>query len=257
VAGSALVTTVLIGGSGGDGIELTSSATLVLRHSTLAGGLGAGVDNSAGGTVAIAHSIVDGNAGGDLVGVPCASVSWSVIGTPDCSSVNDNLALDCLLDLDYRLGDGSPCLDAGPHPSMFTGDPCLDLDGGPRLEDFDGDGLARMDPGAYERADPLPAPPETADLRWVSGLALEWDEEPSAVIYHVYRGALGALSYADFGTCRDDLDPQPSDETLTDTELPAPGSGFFYLVTAEDASGAEGGLGAGTCAAASNFTPCP
>ena len=92
LAGDAVVENVLIGGPA-TAMELTSSmATLTASHVTLAGATsGAGVDNTAGGTVGLTHAIVYGNTGGDLVNVACSSVSWSVVASPDCSSVNDNL----------------------------------------------------------------------------------------------------------------------------------------------------------------------
>lgn len=50
----------------------------------------------------------------------------------------------------YRLAEGSPCVDAGDP--AFAGAPGeLDLDGRTRVADGDGDSLARVDMGAYER----------------------------------------------------------------------------------------------------------
>jgi hypothetical protein len=164
----------------------------------------------------------------------------------------------------------SPCLDRGPDPATFTGAPCFDLDGGPRLKDHDGDGLARLDMGAYERSNAALHPSEASNLRWMQGSAtvLTWDGAPGAIEYHIYRGAPSGLRtapYAYFGTCRDDLDTVRTDLVLTDTQLPAISTGFFYLVTAEDA-GTGGGtprarhessLGYATCVERSNFAPCP
>ena len=52
---------------------------------------------------------------------------------------------------------------------------------------------------------------------------------------------------------------------LTDTQIPAFGTGYFYLVTSEDAGTGggtpralhEGTLGYATCVERSNFAPCP
>jgi parallel beta-helix repeat protein/predicted outer membrane repeat protein len=52
-------------------------------------------------------------------------------------------------DNDYRLTAGSPCIDAG-DPEFVPADGELDLDGHVRLWDGDGDGVARVDMGAYE-----------------------------------------------------------------------------------------------------------
>jgi hypothetical protein len=160
----------------------------------------------------------------------------------------------------YRLSAGSPLLDHGPHPTSYTGLPCRDLDGDLRLRDHDGDGLARMDPGAYERANPALAPPAVGTLSWTGKATLGWPPAAGAVEYHVYRGLLSSLSYASFGACRDDLDGNLGDQTLADTEDPPPGAGFFYNLSADDTpgpGGAEGSLGAGACAERSNLAPCP
>jgi len=85
-----------------------------------------------------------------------------------------------------------------------------------------------------------------------------WDVEPSAVEYHVYRGLLADLTYSNYGACRNDLDTGGrSDTMLDDAEEPAPGAAFFYLITAEDALGEEGGLGLGTRAERSLLAACP
>ncbi|MFH1724502.1 MAG: right-handed parallel beta-helix repeat-containing protein [Elusimicrobiota bacterium] len=60
---------------------------------------------------------------------------------------------------DYRLGMGSPCIDAGTNDA--PGLPELDADGNPRIFDGDGDDLAVVDMGAYEYmggGSPPPAP---------------------------------------------------------------------------------------------------
>jgi len=249
---------VLIGGAGSGLVLDSSGAGLTLNHSKVAGSVtGAGVDNTAGGSVSIAHAIVHGNAGDDLVNVPCSTVVWSDVGTPDCSSMNDNLSADPLLDGAFVPQAGSPVLDHGPDPALFTGEPCHDLSGGPRLRDYDGDGLAPMDPGAFEPADESLLPGEVQNLRWTSDSVLEWDVEPDAAEYHVYRIALSALGYGSFAVCRDDLDAIRTDTQLVDVELPVSGTANAYQITAEGAGGAEGTLGNGACAERSNYTPCP
>jgi hypothetical protein len=44
---------------------------------------------------------------------------------------------------------------------------------------------------------------------------------------------------------RSSIPPASTDQTASDLETPASGTGYFYLVTAENAGGAEGGLGRG------------
>ena len=136
--------------------------------------------------------------------------------------------------------------------ASFTGDPCSDLDGGLRLRDYDGDGVAKVDIGAYEHENTTLMPGLVTGLAWTNKTTLRWDgAAPPAVEYHAYRGALADLGYANFGTCNDGL-LNPSDTELTDTELPASGAGFFYLITIRE----EGTLGFAACAERSNFTPC-
>lgn len=48
---------------------------------------------------------------------------------------------------DYRLAEGSPCIDAGDNAYVVND---YDLDGNPRIADGNGDGVAVVDMGAYE-----------------------------------------------------------------------------------------------------------
>jgi len=64
--------------------------------------------------------------------------------------------------------------------------------------------------------------------------------------YHVYRDALSSPGYAHFATCRDDLDGDRTDTQLFDNESPAVGTGYSYLITADDGMG-EGTLGLARC----------
>jgi len=256
-AGALTLENVLVGG-GVDGVRLSAGGTLDARYVTLANNTGVGVDASAGGTVgSIDRSIVHGNAIDDLVAVACGVVTWSDVGSPDCSVGGDNLSADPLLGLDYRPGAGSPCLDHGPDPSTYAGDPPTDLAGGPRIADHDGDGFAVNDCGAFEIVNAELVPGEVANLRWDFDFRLLWDAEPDAVEYHVYRDLLANLAYTSFGTCRDDLDGDRTDLQLDDLDEPAPGAGFFYLITAQAIGGEEGTLGFATTAERSNFNACP
>jgi len=144
----------------------------------------------------------------------------------------------------------------GPDPTTSPESPCVDLDGHARHQDYDGDGIPRVDLGAYEHGDPNPASGEVTGLQWIDGQTLVWNITPGADEYHVYRDLLSNLSGSGTNECRDDLDPFRSDTNLFDPELPAPGTGFFYVVTAESATGEEGTLGLGTCAERSNLDPC-
>jgi hypothetical protein len=261
LAGDAEIENVLIGGTG-QGIVMAGTGSLDLRYSTVAEGQAAGIDNTAGGLATITSSILWGNAGGDLVNVACGDVSWSDVGSVDCTGTGNNISADPLFvdpaGGDFHVQAGSPVLDHGPDPSLYTGDPVSDLDGGPRLRDHDGvDGLARSDCGAYERENNSLLVGGVQNLVWTDGATLTWDPEPSAVEYHVYRDSLENLSYGRFGQCADSIDPTRTDTTLLDAEAPLPGQCFTYLVTAQEAGGDEGTLGLATGTERSNFCPCP
>jgi len=136
---------------------------------------------------------------------------------------------------------------------QFGGDPCSDLDGYPRLLDFDGDGLAPEDIGAYEMPAPNPTPGEVLDLRWSPTVenTIEWSPQPASDSYNLYRGDLELLGFADWGSCLD----QTAETSLSEATVPAPGQGYFYLVSGvQDVN--EGTLGVGNCAERSNFSPC-
>jgi hypothetical protein len=73
-----------------------------------------------------------------------------------------NLDSDPLfLDADLRLAEGSPCIDAGYNSYVQTP---TDLDGNPRTVDGDGDELAVVDMGAYERSGASTAVPTAVVL---------------------------------------------------------------------------------------------
>jgi hypothetical protein len=75
-------------------------------------------------------------------------------GSAPVHDANGNIALDPkFVDAehgDYRLADGSPCVDAGDSSVVLPGDE--DLDAGPRLQG------RRVDMGAYESVITAPAP---------------------------------------------------------------------------------------------------
>ncbi len=256
--GAVTLENVLVAGGSGiaDGVRVSSGGSLTMRFSTIAGNGGAGVDDAAAGAATITTSILWGNPGGDLVGISCPSVSWSDVGSADCSAMNANLSIDPQFASGHALAATSACLDHGPDPTTADGTPATDLPGAVRRIDWDGDGLAQTDCGAFEMTNPA-RPAEVAGLVWASDSRLEWSAVAEAVEYHVYRDALAALSYASFGVCRDDLDDVRSDTRLDDVSIPDPGEGSFYLVTAETAGGAEGTLGYATGAERSNVNRCP
>jgi hypothetical protein len=256
--GTATLENVLIGdGGGADGVRMGPAGNLEASYCTIAGNTGVGIDASQGGSVELSYSIVYDNDADDLVAMACSAVSWSDVGVPDCSAVNDNVAGDPQLDADYRLGAGSVCLDHGPDPALYTGTPPTDADGGPRLRDHDGDGEARNDCGAYEEENTSPDVGEVLNLRWDLSFRLVWDPVAGAALYHTYRGDVASLGFAYYGSCSDGLDGDLTDTQLDDFDEPQEGEAFFYLATAESGTGEEGTLGLGTSAERSNYSSCP
>ena len=244
------------------GVLVTVDGQLVLRHSTVANNGQEGLALVSVTTpLTVSSTIFSGNLF-DLSKVDCSNLTWSVYGShtggQSCSPVaNDNILGDPLFTADYHLQELSPAIDHGPDPSGYTGVPCVDLDGEPRLRDHDGDGLAVVDAGVFERENPALVPAEATGLLWSGKDAMIWDADPGARDFHLYRGALADLFYDDFGTCRDDLLIGSSSAEMNDPELPLPGAGFYYAVTVEGQRREESSLGVGACAERSNFNPCP
>jgi hypothetical protein len=257
VEGTAHVDSTLIAEGADDGIRVAASGSLRLTHATLAEMSGAGVDSLAGGPAEIAYSILWNNAAGDLLGVDCADVRWSDVGSVDCTAVNDNRQTDPIFAADYRLDQLSPLLDDGPAPGTIDGAPCDDGAGDLRWRDADQDGIAQLDLGAFERRGELAGPPAVEDLRWSDDETLTWSAVAAAAIYHPYRDDASDLSFGFASTCRDDLDTDLSDTSLDDGESPGPGAAFRYLVTAEDDQGVEGPFEGGACVERGNPAPCP
>ena len=86
-----------------------------------------------------------------------------------------------------------------------------------------------------------PPPGEVLALRFSDATSLEWNPEGSIGSYSLYRDLLSSLSGLGYGMC---LEPFLLVETTTDTDVPTtPGTGFFYLVTAENKLAEKGTKG--------------
>ncbi len=101
-------------------------------------------------------------------------------------------------------------------------------------------------------ASAYPPPGEASGLRFPDERTLEWAPERSTGVYNLYRGSLGEL--IGFGIC---LRQGIVDETTTDDDPIAPGSGFFYLVTASNRLGEEGTKGFQSDGAERGGDVCP
>ena len=123
-----------------------------------------------------------------------------------------------------------------------------------------GDGLAGnvATSGSY-RADAgfcsaYPPPGEVSGLRFTDNESLEWQFEPRAATYALYRDRIGDLAAAGYGDCffRDLTLP-----AATDGETVDPGEGFFYLVTARNRLDEGGTKGSDSFGAERLGTVCP
>ena len=88
---------------------------------------------------------------------------------------------------------------------------------------------------------------------------LQWPPLQGIQRYNVYRGTLQSLrTGGGYGSCASIGDPDHADAVFQDTELPAPGQGFFYLKDVVDSTGAERGLGTnGLGVPRTVLVPCP
>ena len=102
---------------------------------------------------------------------------------------------------------------------------------------------------------PFSPPGEVQGLRFSDKQTLEWDAEPSVGAYDLYRDLLSDLSGLGYGDC---LQSEIASRSAVDATVPAPGQGFFYLVTAENRLDEEGTKGfASSGAERGNPAPCP
>ncbi len=99
-----------------------------------------------------------------------------------------------------------------------------------------------------------PPPGEVAGLDLPAPSTLVWDPEHSAGVYNVYRSAVSTLPGLAYGAC------DQAGLTATSTTAggnPAPGIGFFYMVTVENSLGEEGTKGFQAGGARRAGTTCP
>ena len=99
-----------------------------------------------------------------------------------------------------------------------------------------------------------PPPGEVTNLRFSNRTTLLWNPEKSVGDYDLYRALLSTLP-GSFGGC---LQHDIPTETVADAGTHAAGTGYFYLVTAEnrlDEEGTKGFRSTGT--ERGNPAPCP
>lgn len=97
-------------------------------------------------------------------------------------------------------------------------------------------------------------PGEIENVRFQSRVALLWDNDPSAGTYNVYRDAIPTLP-AGAGAC---LQSAIQGASYIASASPPAGTGWFFLVTAENMLGEEGTLGTGSGGIArASVASCP
>jgi hypothetical protein len=94
----------------------------------------------------------------------------------------------------------------------------------------------RMDGGF---ASAYPPPGEVKGDVFASKTLYSWNPEKSVGTYNVYRSTIASLP-GSFGAC---LGGSVTQTSYTDAAEPAPGTGYFYLVTAENRLREEGTKG--------------
>jgi hypothetical protein len=100
-----------------------------------------------------------------------------------------------------------------------------------------------------------PPPVETSGLRFSANKqTLTWSAVAGADDYNLYRGGLASLSALGYGSC---FQQHISGSTTADAAVPSVGTGFFYLVTAENLLDEEGTKGFASSGAERAGTVCP
>lgn len=94
----------------------------------------------------------------------------------------------------------------------------------------------RMDSGLISS---YPPPGETRGLRFTDRTTLSWTPEKSVGTYNLYRDLLGTLP-GNYGSC---FQGAITGTTWLDAGTPPTGTGWFYLVTAENRLAEEGTKG--------------
>ncbi|MFN7967004.1 MAG: thrombospondin type 3 repeat-containing protein [Acidobacteriota bacterium] len=97
--------------------------------------------------------------------------------------------------------------------------------------DWDGDGQPdSMDCAPNLAADGVPLEVSGLAFAGPSSTLVSWNATQFANKYDVSRGTLSALDGQDYGACQNGRDPDLSDTSFVDSQVPSPGSGWYYLV---------------------------
>jgi hypothetical protein len=105
--------------------------------------------------------------------------------------------------------------------------------------------------GAGDVCDPAPADPARAvpseaitltgtNNRLTGVSRLQWTAEARSSRYELYRGTAAMVAARFYGTCQNGRDPNPLDRQFDESELPASGTAYFYLVLGVATDGTRG-----------------
>mgnify|MGYP001068190210 CR=1 FL=1 len=164
-------------GTRGSGIYINNSTPFILNSTIAANSSshqGGGIYGGGGSTITLMNSILWNNAPSQvrlqgIYGFNSIDISFSdvqggyeqieISGTGAANWLEGNINEDPLFaaygEKPYQLSPGSPCIDAGTPDTTGLNLPLMDLLGNLRIWDGDGDGIDRIDMGAYEYDAPI------------------------------------------------------------------------------------------------------
>jgi len=175
------------------------------------------------------------DADADGVGDLCDPCPFSTPNDPDADGVCGNVD-NCpsIANAAQRDEDGDGRGDlCDTCPSLFD----------PAQTDTDGDGAGdACDCQPTDSGDrrPREIPSLIANRDGLGGTALTWVVSAVGDTYHVLRGMVPSFAASDYGAC---LAQGLFGTTYTDPDLPAPDTGFFYLVASQNLDCGVGSLG--------------
>jgi hypothetical protein len=144
-------------------INCTIANNTAAHPTTQVGGLAVNLDY--GETVTVANSIIWHAGRDDILAYNGETVTLSYSDVEDSGDTGTGVIHtnpSFVSGSDYHLGPASPCLDMGNNG--VSGLPATDLEGNNRVLDWDGNGTATVDMGAYEKTAPADTTPPTGSI---------------------------------------------------------------------------------------------